>query len=149
MLLSILRVLLGFTISCIAAGATQVVFAVGPQSFLSATGEDKRILEWILLTATHSAVFSAPFAVIAASIGEWRGIRSLLYYLGAGIAIALGGFAAQYQSEVPGQATIINTYAFATYGTTGALGGLVYWLFSGRHAGERPVEQNKAMATKS
>jgi hypothetical protein len=143
MILSILRVLVGFVLTCLAAGATQVAFAVGPQAIFP-TGEDRRILEWILLTATHSAVFAAPFALIAASIGEWQGVRSVFYYAAAGIAIALAGFAAQYQSELPGQASIINTYAFATYATTGLVAGLAYWLTSGRYAGDGPRPANSA-----
>jgi len=150
MLLAILRVLIGFVLACLVAGTVQVGFALGPSFVTTFTNPEARALEWILLTATHSAVFAAPFALIAASIAEWQSFRSVFFHAAWAVAIALAGFAAQYQSELPGQpATIANTYALATYGTTGLLAGIAYWLASGRYAGESPPSKTVVAETKS
>jgi hypothetical protein len=150
MLLAMLRVLIGFLLACLVAGTVQVAFALGPSFVSTLTNPEGRALEWILLTATHSAVFAAPFALIAASIAEWQSFRSIFIHAAWAVAIALAGFAAQYQSELPGQpATIANTYALATYGTTGLLAGIAYWLASGRFAGEPPPANKTAEKTAS
>jgi heme/copper-type cytochrome/quinol oxidase subunit 3 len=133
---SIFRVLLGFILACLAAGFTKVLFALTPSEVFS--GEADRLSSVMYLatqTATHSALFAAPFALIAAAIGEWQGLRNWAYYAVAAIAIALAGFLAQYQSENLTQPTIVNNYALTAFLTSGFVGGLVYWLFSGRDAG--------------
>ena len=77
---SVLRVLLGFALACIAGALLQLGFAT-PNDVLT---DDADRLSWsveqVLLAATHSAVFSAPFALVAAAIGEWQSIRSWVYY---------------------------------------------------------------------
>lgn len=143
MFLSILRVMFGFLVASIVAGATQVGFALGPSGLVAGGESGNRAVEWVLLAATHSAVFAAPFALIAASISEWQSLRSGFFHAGAGIAVAMAGFAAQYQGEVPGQPSIVNTYAAVTYVATGLLAGLAYWLSAGRWAGENPTPLEK------
>jgi hypothetical protein len=133
---AIFRVLFGFVLACFAAALTKVLFAVGPQEV---TGGDPEkiatVIEWVALTATHSAIFAAPFAFLAAAITEWQAIRGLFFHTLVGVGIALAGFVAQYFGEPPGAVSIFNTYAMEAYGFTGLVGGLIYWLFAGRRAG--------------
>lgn len=132
---TVFRVLSGFLLACLAAGVAQVMFAVGPQEALE--GDPDRlatILTWMAHTATHSAVFAAPFAFLAAAVSEWQGIRGVVYHLLAGIGIAAAGFAAQYFAQPPDGESILNGYALAAYGATGLIGGLFYWMFAGRYA---------------
>ncbi len=135
------RVLAGFLLACFIAGLVQVLYvwtpaelaAVPTAAFSTKAGST---LELALLAATHSAIFGAAFALIAAGIAEWLSIRSLAYYLFAGTAIALLGLTAQYASEVSGQPTILNNYALQAYLTAGFFSGLAYWLAAGHRAGE-------------
>jgi hypothetical protein len=141
MFLSILRVLFGFALACLAAGLTKVVYAYGLDALMNGTDETiTKALELTALTATHHMLFSAPFALVAAAIGEWMSIRSFLYYVLAGLAISMAGYAAIYNGEIQGQATLGNSYALTAYLTTGLIAGLTYWLFSGRKAGDAPAE---------
>lgn len=132
MLSALLRVLFGFAVACLAAAAVQVTYAFAPaEDTPGPTG----LFELLLLTATHLAVFSAPFTLVAAAVGEWQSIRSWLYYAAAGVGVALAGFLAQYSSESGGP-TILNDYALKAFLTPGFFGGLAYWLVAGRRAGD-------------
>jgi len=142
MFVAIIRVLFGFVVAALVAGTIQVGFAVGPEALLRGLSEGDRTAEWVLLTATHAAVFAAPFALIAASVGEWQSLRSPIFYVLAGGAVAAAGFMAQHQSEIPGQPSIVNTYAAVTYGVTGALAGFAYWLSAGRWAGDQGTPES-------
>ena len=64
-------------------------------------------------------------------IAEWLAIRSWIYYVIAGIVIALGGFGAESSAEVGGQPSIVNDYALRAFLTVGFLGGFAYWLAAG------------------
>ena len=139
---SVLRVLFGFLLACLVGALVQLAFAT-PNDVLT---DDTEKLSWtgeqILLAATHSAVFSAPFALVAAAIGEWQSIRSWVYYALSGIAIAIAGFIALYSGETTTAAnapSIVNNYALAAYLCAGLVGGLAYWLISGCRAGD-PLE---------
>lgn len=145
---SLFRVLFGFLIACLVAGVTQVTFALTPEGMTSiADGTSTNSIEMILLTATHAAVFSAPFALVAAAIGEWLSARSALYYVVVGLIVAMVGFLAQYHGETAGDPTIANTYATMAYVTTGIVAGLVYWLLAGRRAGEDPMPEGSEPST--
>ncbi len=136
MITSVLRVLIGFALACIAGALIQLGFAT-PNDVL--TDDPDRLswsLEQVLLAATHSAVFSAPFALVAAAIGEWQSIRGWVYYALAGIAISIAGFIALYSGETNGPNSIVNQYATVAYLCSGLAGGWVYWLISGRNAGD-------------
>ena len=147
------RVLAGFLLACFVAGLVQVLYvwtpaelaAVPAAAFPAKAGST---LELALLAATHSAIFGAAFALIAAGIAEWLSIRSLAYYLFAGTAIALLGLTAQYASEVSGQPTILNNYALQAYLTAGFFAGFVYWLAAGHRAGEHGRGDNDASVSK-
>ncbi|KAB2915499.1 MAG: hypothetical protein F9K29_13185 [Hyphomicrobiaceae bacterium] len=133
------RVVFGFVLACLAAGLTIVLFVTTPTELISASSEagpDALTSTGMLAlaAATHSAIFSAPFALIGAAFAEWRRIGSWIYYVLVGAIIAGIGFAAQYSSESSGQASIVNNYALTAFLTTGFVSGLVYWLFSGRFA---------------
>jgi hypothetical protein len=141
-MLTLLRVLFGFAIACLVAGVATVAFVVNPATIANLPGDAQTeqlsnagILA--LLAATHSAIFAAPFALIAIGAAELTRIRSWLYYVLVGAVISLGGLAAVYLNEVPGQPSILNDYALIAFGTVGVLSGLAYWLFAGRGAGGR------------
>lgn len=147
MIMSVVRVLVGFALACIAGALIQLGFAT-PNDVLT---DDPDRLSWsfeqVLLAATHSAVFSAPFALVAAAIGEWQSIRSWVYYALAGIAIAIAGFIALYSGETTGPNSIVNQYATIAYLCSGLVGGWVYWLVSGRNAGEPDVLEGNTPTT--
>ena len=130
-----LRVLIGFSIACLAAGFVQVLFAVTPAELVVA-GDDRigEAATWGLLSATQIAVFAAPFALLAAIVSEWQGIRSFAYHAIVAMVIAVAGFGLIHATESTSEASIVNSYAMAAYLTSGFVGGLVYWLFAGRSA---------------
>ena len=67
----------------------------------------KRVIAYAVCLLT-SAIFAFPFALVAIVIAEWARVRSWIYYVIAGLAIALGGFGAEYLNEVAGQPSIVN-----------------------------------------
>lgn len=151
MLSGLLRIVLGFIVACLVAGATTVAFVITPADIatLPANLRAERLGSagvLSLLAATHSAIFSFPFALVAIAIAEWRCLRSWIYYVIVGIAMSLGGFGAEYLSEVGGQPTIVNDYAMRAFLTVGFFGGLAYWMVAGRRAGGRRGDVAKAAA---
>ncbi|MBU2533677.1 MAG: hypothetical protein KKB37_13120 [Alphaproteobacteria bacterium] len=133
---AVLRVMIGFALACLAGGFIQVLFAVTPAELMVAG--DERLGEagtWGLLSATQIAVFSAPFAVIAILLSEWRAVRSFAFHAIVGMVIAVAGFGLIHATESPAEASIVNSYAMAAYLTSGFVAGLVYWLIAGRLAG--------------
>ena len=141
----IFRVLVGYLIACLAAGLTTVLFAWTPSDLANMQGElanDKLALA--MPVATQIALFAAPFALAAIAYGEWRKWRDWAYYAAAGMAIALFGYLAQYQSEAPSHSWSIaaSNYPLIAFLTSGFVGGLAYWIFSGRLAAMRSVPPN-------
>lgn len=139
------RVFAGFLLACLTAGLVQVLFVETPKELAALppselAGQASRTLELTLLAATQFAIFSGAFALIAAGIAEWLGLRTPGYWLAAGVVIALLGFSAQYASEVAGQPSILNNYAFQAYLTAGFFGGLVYWMVAGVHSGSAQTQ---------
>src|SRR5262245_29867499 len=147
MILSVLRVLFGFALACIAGALVQLGFAT-PNDVLT---DDPDRLSWsveqVLLAATHSAVFSAPFALVAAAIGEWQSIRSWVYYALAGIAIAIAGIIALFSAATTGPNATVNQYATAAYLCSGLVAGIVYWLVAGRIAGDATDAETQARSS--
>lgn len=140
-MLGLFRVLFGFVLACLVAASVKVAFVITPEELMSASDQQwLAAFQLVLLVATQTAVFSAPFALLAVVIGEWQGIRSWSYYVLVGVAIAAAGFAALYSGETAGQPTIINRYALFAYFSAGVSGGVIYWLFSGLKAGGRRVD---------
>ena len=120
------RVAFGFALASIAAGLVTVMFVDTPVDVLAQPASRlpqtaSETLDLALLTATHSGIFSAAFVLIAAGLGEWLSMRSLPFYLIAGMGIGLLGFIAQFSSEVAGQPTILNNYALKAFLTAGLL----------------------------
>ncbi len=142
MLGTLFRVLFGFIIACLVAGVAVVAFVITPADIATLPAE----LRWerlgsagvlSLLAATHAAIFAFPFALVAVAIGEGLSIRSWIYYVLVGIAIALAGFGAHYMVEVGSEPTIVNDYAIRAFLTLGFFGGFAYWMAAGRRAGGR------------
>ena len=145
---TLFRILFGFIIACLVAGAVLVAFVVTPADIATLPAA----LRWerlasagmlSLLAATHVAIFAFAFAFVAIVIGEWLSIRSWIYYALVGIAIALAGFGAQYMYEVGSEPTIVNDYAIRAFLTLGFFGGFAYWMAAGRRAGGRRVDSMK------
>ncbi len=148
------RILAGFLLACFVAGLVQVLYVWTPAELASVPSaafpaKAGSTLELALLAATHSAIFGAAFALIAAGIAEWLSIRSIGYFLFAGTAIALLGFTAQYASEVSGQPSILNNYALQAYLTAGFFAGLAYWLAAGHRAGEHRRDDDNELSGNS
>jgi len=143
------RILFGFSVACLVAGVATVAFVITPLDIATLPGElrPERLSSagtLSLLAATHTAIFSFPFALIALVIAERRCIRSWIYYAIIGILIAFAGFGAEYLNEVGGQPSIVNTYAARAFLAVGFLGGIAYWLVAGRRAGGRRGDERLA-----
>ena len=134
-LAGVIRITIGFCFACLAGGAVTVMFAVTPAELIDASASYwEAVGGWTLYTATITAVFAFPFAILAIACGEWRGIRSLAYYGVAGIIVASIGLAYIAGNESAATPSVINAYAAAAFLTTGLVSGFIYWLFSGRLA---------------
>jgi zinc transporter ZupT len=152
----VLRVLVGFALACIAAGLTTVLFAWSPAELAGMPGDPMEKVALTFPLATHAAIFSAPFALIAIALGEWQRWRDWAYYSAAGMVISMIGFFAQYQSEQANQSWSIvsSNYPLIAFLAAGLAAGLTYWLFSGRLVGVSSHDQsghgqNHATATGS
>ncbi len=145
MILSVFRVVLGLILACAAGALVKLGFADPENIFTTDLGK----LSWtghkVLLVGTFMAQFSAPFALLAAAIGEWHSYRTWVFYVLVGLAISCAGLLAIHSGEVDPGRTIANNYAVAAYLCSGLVAGLVYWLTSGRFAGD-PPEPNDAAA---
>jgi hypothetical protein len=133
---AILRDMGGFIVACFAASVAMVGFVTTPAQIVG--GEPNALAAagvLTLLTAIDSARFAALFALIAALIGEWRGIRGWIFYATAGITVAMAGFIAQFANAAAGQPALVDNYALTAFLTAGFVGGFVYWLCAGRLAG--------------
>lgn len=135
---TLFRVLLGFILACLAAALTKVLFAYPPTELVNLNSDE--VVDKLLLTfpiATHMALFSSVMALAAIAFSELRSIREWIYYALGGIIMSMLGFFAQVSSESQGQTWSIsaNNYPLLAFITSGFVGGVVYWLYAGRHAG--------------
>lgn len=150
MLGRVLAMLVGYALACLAAGVAQA-WAILRDAEVSALTND--VVSGLsgdagLLavgSALHIAQFAAPFALVAFGISEWRGIRSLAYYIAVAIIIAALGLAALIVSET-GSGTLFNERAVFAFLAAGVLGGYVYWLVTGRRAGGSALDLALAKA---
>ncbi|WP_339086463.1 hypothetical protein [Hyphomicrobium sp. ghe19] len=139
----------GFVLASLAAGLVTVMFVTTPIDVLTEPIERLpktagETIELGLLAATHLGIFASVFVLIVAILSESFSVRSLTFYLFAGVAISMLGFVAQYESEVVGQpTTILNNYAVKAFLTIGFFGGFFYWLAAGQFAG-RPHGERQA-----
>lgn len=139
MIASVIRVLAGFVVACLAAGLTMVLFVYTPAQIVTELAGDQTpgvLLQWLGFFI-RSAMFAAPFASIAVAYGEWRGVGSWLFYAIVAIVIAGIGFLAHVVAETGLRPTIVNGYAATAFAVTGLVAGLVYWLCAGRFAADR------------
>ncbi len=135
---TILRALVAFAFACLIAGLVIVLFVNTPAELMTLplaqrlqSLESTGIL--ILAAATHSAIFAAPFALIAILLGAILKNSSIFFYSLAGLAISLFGFAALHLGTTTQATTILNLYAGSAYALSGLVGGYVYWLLAGRY----------------
>lgn len=152
MLRAMIRIVLGYALACLAGGLTLVLHVVSPAALLSLSGDalaDKltELGTLATLSATHIAVFSLPFALIVAAIAEWFALRGWLYFVLGGLAIAGTGFLAQQAGEAASGPSIVNVFAIQAFVLTGIVGGLVYWLVSGRHSGGEAATDWETLST--
>ena len=126
MFVALIRFILGFVAAVLVAGVVQVAFVAGGDLIRAPVSTVENLSLLALLAATQSAVFSAPFAVLAVVAAAWLPTRSILYFGAVGLLIAAAGFFAQHVGEA-GPTTILNRYALTAYLTSGLLGGLAYW----------------------
>ncbi|MBY0560736.1 hypothetical protein [Hyphomicrobium sp.] len=139
----------GFVLASLAAGLVTVMFVTTPMDVLTEPIERlpktaSETIELGLLAATHLGIFASVFVLIIAILSESFSVRSLTFFLFAGVAISMLGFTAQYESEVVGQpTTILNNYAVKAFLTIGFFGGFFYWLAAGQFAG-RPQGEYRA-----
>jgi hypothetical protein len=148
-MLRTVRIISGFSISCLVAAYAKLLFAITPAELANMPSDlaSDRITEMVGLgwrIAVLFALFALPFAIVTIGLGEWRGIRRPGYYALSAIGISAVGFLSQWSSEGPGTATIVHGYALTAYVVSGVLAGLTYWLIAGRfagqaHAGQTPV----------
>ena len=143
-----LRVIFGLILAYVAAGLTLVLFVYTPRELAGDLSTD-RLSEAAVLAlavATHGARYTAWLALVCTGLGEVSGIRSWLYYVFGGLVVAGTGFLAFFWPEAASTtAAQVNTYVIAAFCITGLVGGNVYWLFSGRFAGARPIEPTEIM----
>jgi hypothetical protein len=141
LVMAVVRILFGLVVACLTAALIKIAHVITPLE-LSGLAGDALVtrLTWfgelVLLTATHQALFTVPFALIAITVAEINRWRGWLTYALLGSIIALGGFYLQYTGEGELR-TIANPYAGQAFAIEGLCAGLVYWLLAGRFAGWR------------
>lgn len=130
------RVLIGTALACLVAGAVQVLFALNP-SELAVAGPDRwQLAGWLALqSAAAVGLIVVPLAILIGTFCEIFAIKSFAFYIVTAIIVAIGGWAILFAGEVQGDPTLANSYAAATFLSTGFLAGIAYWLVAGRFAG--------------
>ncbi|MDX2259618.1 MAG: hypothetical protein NW205_11975 [Hyphomicrobiaceae bacterium] len=139
---SVIRFVIGLAMAALVAGITQVLFVITPAELIALPEPARsarlaQVLELVGYATALTAIFAAGFAVLAAVLAgslQWHGWP---FFVFAGLAIALLGFATIYAGETPGPATIANPYALAAYAFSGLIGGYAYWLVAGPAAPTR------------
>lgn len=140
-MLRTLRVLLGLLLASLVAGLVLVLHVANPSQLMELTYDvlRERLVGYAYLGAlyaTQIAMFIVPFGLLLAIITESNRWRSVIVSVVFGLLLAFAGYVLQYQSEGELR-TIINPFAAQVFALQGLLGGLTYWLVSGRFAGWR------------
>lgn len=138
MLRSALRILVGFAVASLVAGATQVLFVVDPAGIFASRESAAAAGLLTAMAATQAATFALPFAVISVGVSEIFGLRGWLTFIGWGVLIALSAYATVVAGE-GASVSLRNSYALWAFVASGAAAGLTYWLLAGRVAGRRSV----------
>ena len=131
-----LRILVGFAVASLVAGATQVLFVVDPAGIFASRETAAAAGLLTAMAATQAATFALPFSVIAIAISEGFALRGWLTFTFWGVLIALSAFATVVAGE-GGDVSLSNSYALWAFVTSGAAAGFTYWLLAGRAAGRR------------
>ena len=103
--------------------------ALSPLVFLAAPAT-------LFLVLFISVIFTGPPSLVFGLVGEIFSLRPLWLYLAMGAVIGVGAYAYGTTFLVDG----IDPSDWVDLGVvavSGAVGGVVYWLFTGRHAGFR------------
>jgi hypothetical protein len=142
MFVRVIRVLIGFALASLAAAVTLVLFVYAPAEWASLPADlsGERLSEagfFALVVTPHIAVYAALPVLAGVIFAEARKIAGCTFYALAGIGTAAAGFLVFHLSEAPDQATILQNYALIAFLTAGLVGGLAYWVFSGRFAAPR------------
>jgi hypothetical protein len=136
MLWSALRILIGFAVASLVAGATQVMFVVDPAGIFASRESAAAAGLLTAMAATQAATFALPFSVIAIGVSEVFNLRGWLTFTVWGVLIALSAYATVVAAEGD-EISMRNSYALWAFVASGAVGGLTYWLLAGRVAGRR------------
>ena len=136
----IVRIVIGYALACIIAAVTLVLFVYTPPELATIPARLSEAGFFALVVAPYLALFAALPALIAVTFAELRGIATWGYHAVVGLIIAALGFLTQHFMEAPGEATILHNYALTAFLVAGLVGGLVYWLISGRFASRPHTE---------
>jgi hypothetical protein len=136
----IVRIVIGYALACVAAAAALVLFVYTPAELATVPARLSEAGFFTLFVAPYLALFAALPALVGVVVGELRGIATWGYHAVVGLAIAALGFLTQHFTEGPGEATILHNYALTAFLTAGLIGGLAYWLVSGRFAARPHTE---------
>jgi hypothetical protein len=142
MFLRVLYILAGFALASFTAAVTLVLFVYAPSDLASLRTDlnGARLLE-----AAYFAVIITLWIIVAGAVpalagilyGEVRKIAGWTFYALVGLGTALLGFFLQHASESRGEPSIFQAYALFAFLVAGLLGGLVYWVSSGRYAARK------------
>ena len=139
----VIRIIVGYALACLIAAATLVLFVYTPTELAASSAAGTRLSEaafFTLFVAPYLALFAALPALVAVTVAELRGIATWGYNAVIGLTIAALGFLAQHFMESPSEPTILHNYALTAFLAAGLVGGLAYWLFSGRFASRSHTE---------
>jgi hypothetical protein len=140
----LLRIVLGYLAACAAAAlfATVAVLMNAP-ALGSTTGADV-LLQFLLLgwLGTTLIALAAAFvpAVLVAVVAEALKLRSPILYVAAGAVIALAPPLLEQAAPADGQSVLFAFDFAALFLACGLVGGFVYWMVAGRHAGRWQAE---------
>jgi hypothetical protein len=149
MLLRIARCLAGYVLACLVAGIVAIAFVIPPSELV--TGSTERLNTvgiWMLLTAVHTAVFAAPFALVGLIYAERKSIRQAGYYIAFGWAVAAVAFLIQLLPLGAGQPFKVTAYVVAAVLSAAVAGSFTYWLVAGCRAGDANTKPLKALSIK-
>jgi hypothetical protein len=142
----ILRIVIGYALACIVAAATLVLFVYTPAELATMPARFSEAAWFSLFVAPYLALFAAVPALVGIVLGELRGIATWGYHAVVGLIIAALGFLSQHFMEAPGEASILHNYALTAFLAAGLVGGLAYWLISGRFASRHHADVTNAPA---
>ncbi|MGI9524893.1 MAG: hypothetical protein ACR2PG_24955 [Hyphomicrobiaceae bacterium] len=136
----VLRILAGFAVAIVVASTVHVMFVIFPIGLNELIGTDWTKFRTWLLWIVETSLFYGAFAFLPAAAfiiaSEVISIRSLTYYLLAGLTIAVGGFAYLARTSAAAPSFVV-AFTVAAFLISGIAAGLAYWLISGQFAGVR------------